>query len=142
MEAVAKSKFVRQSAKKVRRTLGLIRGRDVETALNLLHFAPQKASVVIEKTIHSAVANYLQSDSTEDRDADDLFVKEAFVDEGPTMRRFRPASMGRASTKRLKEQIWVKKHIRRGFDLASTSRGLPTGSAVRITPISYLRISC
>ena len=97
MEAVAKSRFVRQSAKKVRRTLGLIRGRDVETALNLLHFAPQKASVVIEKTIHSAVANYLQSDSTEDRDADDLFVKEAYVDEGPTMRRFRPASMGRAS---------------------------------------------
>ena len=97
MKAVAKSRFVRQSAKKVRRTLDLIRGRDVETALNLLHFAPQKASVVIEKTIHSAVANYLQSESTEDSDADNLFVKEAFVDEGPTMRRFRPASMGRAS---------------------------------------------
>ena len=97
MKAVAKSRFIRQSAKKVRRTLGLVRGRDVETALNLLHFAPQKASTIIEKTIHSAVSNYLQSDMTEDRDAEDLFVKEVFVDEGPTMRRFRPASMGRAS---------------------------------------------
>ena len=97
MQAVAKSRFVRQSAKKVRITLDQIRGRDVETALNLLHFSPQKASGVIEKTIHSAVSNFLQFEETANTDAEDLFVKEAFVDEGPTMRRFRPASMGRAS---------------------------------------------
>ena len=97
MQAVAKSRFVRQSAKKVRITLDQIRGRDVDTALNLLHFSPQKASGVIEKTIHSAVSNFLQFEETANTDAEDLFVKEAFVDEGPTMRRFRPASMGRAS---------------------------------------------
>lgn len=97
MEAVAKARFIRQSARKVRRTLDLIRGRDVETALNLLHFAPQKASQVIEKTIHSAVSNYLQAEEASNTDAEELFVKEAFVDEGPTMKRFRPASMGRAS---------------------------------------------
>ena len=97
MQAVAKTRFVRQSAKKVRKTLDQIRGRDVEAAFNLLHFSPQKASGVIEKTIHSAVSNFLQSEETANTDAEDLFVKEAFVDEGPTMRRFRPASMGRAS---------------------------------------------
>ncbi|HJM85032.1 MAG: 50S ribosomal protein L22 [Candidatus Marinimicrobia bacterium] len=97
MQAVAKSRFVRQSAKKVRITLDQIRGRDVETALNLLHFSPQKASGVIEKTIHSAVSNFLQFEETANTDAEDLFVKEAFVDEGPTVRRYRPASMGRAS---------------------------------------------
>ena len=96
MQAIAKSRFVRQSAKKVRKTLDQIRGRDVEAALNLLHFSPQKASGVIEKTIHSAVSNFLQSEETANTDAEDLFVKEVFVDEGPTMRRFRPASMGRA----------------------------------------------
>ncbi|MFL3050085.1 MAG: 50S ribosomal protein L22 [Candidatus Neomarinimicrobiota bacterium] len=97
MDAVAKSKFVKQSAKKVRKTLGLIRGQGVEAALNILHFAPQKSSSIIEKTIHSAVSNYIQSYSSDNPDTNDLFVKEAFVDEGPTMRRFRPASMGRAS---------------------------------------------
>ena len=97
MEAVAKSKFVRQSARKVKKTLDQIRGRDVETALNLLHFAPQKASVVIEKTIHSAVSNFLQSEETASTATEDLFVKKAFVDEGPTVRKFRPASIGRAS---------------------------------------------
>ena len=95
MQAVAKSRFVRQSAKKVRITLDQIRGRDVETALNLLHFSPQKASGVIEKTIHSAVSNFLQFEETANTDAEDLFVKEAFVDEGPTMRRFRAGAMGR-----------------------------------------------
>ncbi|MBF89347.1 MAG: 50S ribosomal protein L22 [Candidatus Marinimicrobia bacterium] len=97
MDAVAKSRFVRQSAKKVRKTLGLIRGQGVETALNLLHFAPQKSSGIIEKTINSAVANYIQSFSSDSPDTDDLIIKEVFVDEGPTMRRFRPASMGRSS---------------------------------------------
>ena len=97
LDAVAKSKFVRQSAKKVRKILGLIRGQRVEAALNILHFAPQKSSSIIEKTIHSAVSNYIQSYSSDNPDTNNLFVKEVFVDEGPTMRRFRPASMGRAS---------------------------------------------
>ena len=77
MEAVAKSKFVRQSARKVKKTLDQIRGRDVETALNLLHFAPQKASVVIEKTIHSAVSNFLQSEETASTATEEILPKSA-----------------------------------------------------------------
>ena len=128
MQAVAKSRFVRQSAKKVRKTLDQIRGRDVEAALNLLHFSPQKASGVIEKTIHSAVSNFLQSEETANTDAEDLFVKEAFVDEGPTMRRFRPASMGRASPIRRRSShltvVVAEKNYRRNFGTENTSDGI------------------
>ena len=97
MESIAKSNFFNQSAKKVRKELQVIRGKKVEVALNNLQFDPQKATIVIEKTIQSAVANYLQSDETNELNAEGLFVKEAYVDEGPTQKRFRPASMGRAS---------------------------------------------
>jgi len=98
MESIAKSQFVKQSAKKMRKELQMIRGKKVQSALNVLHFAPQKATTVIEKTIQSAMANYLQSDETNELNADGLLVKEAYVDEGPTQKRFRPASMGRASS--------------------------------------------
>ena len=128
MQAVAKSRFVRQSAKKVRKTLDQIRGRDVEAALNLLHFSPQKASGVIEKTIHSAVSNFLQSEETANTDAEDLFVKEAFVDEGPTMKRLRPASMGRASRIRRRSShltvVVAEKDERRNFGTENTSDGI------------------
>ena len=97
MKSIAKSQFVNQSAKKMRKELQMIRGKKVESALNVLHFAPQKATTVIEKTIQSAIANYLQSDETNELNADGLFIKEAYVNEGPTQKRFRPASMGRSS---------------------------------------------
>ncbi len=97
MESIAKSNFFNQSAKKVRKELQFIRGKQVDVALNTLQFAPQKATTVIEKTIQSTIANYLQADETNELNADGLFIKEAFVNEGPTQKRFRPASMGRAS---------------------------------------------
>ncbi|MCH7731195.1 MAG: 50S ribosomal protein L22 [Candidatus Marinimicrobia bacterium] len=97
MIAIAKAKYIRQSPRKVRKILDIVRGKNVETALNILHFSPQKASYVIEKTIRSAVSNFLQTEEGKSKDPDDLFVKEAYVGEGPTMKRFRAASMGRAS---------------------------------------------
>ena len=97
MEAIARARFIRQSASKVRKTLALVYGKDVETALNILHFSPLKASDVIERTIRSAVSNFLQTEEGKSRDPEILFIKKAFVDEGPTMKRFRPASMGRIS---------------------------------------------
>ncbi|MFQ6608439.1 MAG: 50S ribosomal protein L22 [Fidelibacterota bacterium] len=95
MESIAKARYIRQSASKVRKMLDLVRGESVGNALNVLHFSPQKASKVIENTIHSAVANYLQTEEGKTADPEILLVKEAFVDEGPTMRRFRAGAMGR-----------------------------------------------
>ena len=97
MESRAKLKHNRQSPRKVRKVLNSIRGCDVGTAINYLHFSPEKASVVIEKTIRSAVANLMQNDNSKDIDPDILKIKEAYVDQGPVMKRFRAASMGRAS---------------------------------------------
>ena len=96
MEAVAKARHIHQSARKVRQVLNEVRGKQVESAMNRLHFTPKKAAKVIEKTLRSAVANAVNREGSE-VDADKLFIKEAFVDEGPTMRRFRARAMGRAS---------------------------------------------
>jgi len=96
MDAIAKARHIRQSARKVRQVLDEVRGKEVESALNKLHFSPKKASRVIEKTLRSAVANAINREGSE-VDADKLFIKEAFVDEGPTMRRFRARAMGRAT---------------------------------------------
>lgn len=97
MESTAKARFIRQSTSKVRRVLDLVRGRDVETAINILHFSPLRPSAVIEKTIRSAVSNVLQTEEGKTLNPEGLFIKEAFVDEGPTVKRFRPSAMGRVS---------------------------------------------
>jgi large subunit ribosomal protein L22 len=96
MEAIAKAKYIRQSARKVRHVLDLVRELHVEKALNILHFSTKKASVVIEKTIRSAVANAVNAPNSE-INADNLYITTAFCDEGPTMKRFRPRAMGRAT---------------------------------------------
>ena len=95
MESTAKARYIRQTARKVRKMLDLVRGENVEKSLNVLHFSPQKASKLIEGTIHSAVANMLQTEEGKTTDPENLLIKEAFVDEGPTMRRFRAGAMGR-----------------------------------------------
>ena len=97
MESRAQSKYIRQSVRKIRKVLDMVSEKNVGTALNLLHFSPLKASDVIEKTIRSAIANFLQTDEGKNADPENLIIKEAFVNEGPTMKRFRPAAMGRAS---------------------------------------------
>jgi len=96
MDAVAKARHIHQSARKVRQVLDEVRGKQVENAINRLHFTPKKAAKIIEKTLRSAVANAINREGSE-VDADKLFIKEAFCDEGPTMRRFRPRAMGRAT---------------------------------------------
>ena len=94
MEAIAKSRHIRQSAKKVRFVLSEVSNLPVEDALKRLTFINKKAAKTIFKTIASAVSNYYQKDS--DGDPRELFIKTAYVDEGPVMKRFRPAAMGRA----------------------------------------------
>ena len=97
MEAQAIAKYVHQSPRKIRKTLNSIRGLKVGDALNQLHFSPEKAAGLIEKTLRSAVANLMNKDNELNIDPEVLGVKEAFVDCGPVMKRFRAASMGRAS---------------------------------------------
>ncbi len=94
MEIIAKTKFVRISPFKLRMPIERVKGKNVETALNLLKFMPLKAAGIIGKTLKSAVAN---AEHNNDLDVDDLVVKNIIVDHGPTMKRFRPRARGRAN---------------------------------------------
>jgi large subunit ribosomal protein L22 len=96
MEAVARAKFSRGSARKVRRVADLIRGKNVEEALNILSFVPKYAAQYLEKTLKSATANAISLEGTAKLKAEDLHIKKIFVDGGPIMKRIRPSSMGRA----------------------------------------------
>ncbi len=97
MEARAISKYNRQSARKIRKVLDQVRGSNVNSAIDYLHFSSEKASVVVEKTIRSAIANLMQIDGNNDLNPDTFMIKEAYANQGPVMKRFRAASMGRAS---------------------------------------------
>ena len=97
MESKAIAKYIHQSPYKVRKTLDSVRGLSIDEALNYLHFSPEKAATVIEKTIKSAVSNLINENEGADVDQNSLMLKEAYVDGGPVMKRFRAASMGRAS---------------------------------------------
>ncbi len=91
--AAATARFVRITPMKARRVIDLIRGRAAGEALAVLQFAPQAASEQVRKVLASAVAN---AENNERLDRDDLVVTEAYVDEGPTLKRFRPRAQGRA----------------------------------------------
>ena len=97
MESKAISRYIHQSPYKMRKTLNSVRGLKVGEALNYLHFSPEKAAKVIEKTLRSAVSNLMVKSEDVDLNPDGLEIKSAFVDGGPVMKRFRAASMGRAS---------------------------------------------
>lgn len=91
--ARASARYVRTSAMKARRVVDLIRGLPAREALTVLQFAPQQASGQVYKVLASAMAN---AENNEQLDPDSLLVAEAYVDEGPTMKRFRPRAQGRA----------------------------------------------
>ena len=99
MEARAVSKRIRMSARKMRPVTNQIRNADVNAAYSILQFSKKAASEPIDKALRSAVANAVDraDQQGEVLDVDDLYVKEAYVNEGPTLRRFRAAAMGRAS---------------------------------------------
>ena len=88
------ARHVRMSPTKVRRVVDVVRGMDVNEALAVLKFAPQAASDPVYKVVASAAAN---AENTESLRADDLFISQAFVDEGVTLRRIRPRAKGSAS---------------------------------------------
>ncbi len=94
MEARAVARFVRISPRKVRIVLDLIRGKDVNRALSILKFTQKAAARKIEKVLKSAIAN---AEHNYNVDPEDLYVARAYADEGPTMKRFSPRAMGRAT---------------------------------------------
>ena len=93
MEARAQARYVRVTPMKARRVIDLIRGMNASDAQAVLKFAPQAASEPIGKVLDSAIANATNNHAM---DARSLVVSEAFVDEGPTMKRIRPRAQGRA----------------------------------------------
>src|SRR5919205_1539128 len=91
--ARAIARNVRVSPNKARRVINLVRGLPAKEALTVLQFAPQAASEQVYKVLASAIAN---AENNERLDPDALLVSEAYVDEGPTLKRFRPRAQGRA----------------------------------------------
>jgi large subunit ribosomal protein L22 len=98
MEFRAQARFMRVSPQKARLVLDLIKGRRVEDALNTLAFTKKRVAPTIEKLVRSALenANYLSAEKGVDVDVDNLYVKRAVANDGPRMKRIRPAPMGRA----------------------------------------------
>ena len=91
--ALAQAKYVRMTPMKCRRVIDLVRGMLVEAALDVLRFDVHAASEPIGKVLASAIANAEHNKSLNRRD---LFISQAYVDEGPTLKRFRPRAQGRA----------------------------------------------
>jgi large subunit ribosomal protein L22 len=94
MEVTARLRYLKSSPQKVRLVTDLVRGRGVQEALNILRLTKKAVAKDVEKLLRSAVANAENRD--EHLDVDKLYVKEIFVDGGPSAKRVRPAPMGRA----------------------------------------------
>jgi large subunit ribosomal protein L22 len=98
MEAKATARYIRVTPMKARRVVDLIRGKQALEAVAVLEFAPQAASEPVRKVVQSAIANArVKADkASEPFDERELIVQVAFVDEGPTLKRFQPRAQGRA----------------------------------------------
>ena len=112
MEAKAQARFVRVTPTKARRVVDLVRGKNAQEAISVLTFAPQSASEPVLKVLNSAIANARQKADQASVAFDErlLVVSEAYVDEGPTMKRFRPRAQGRAS-RILKRTSHITLHV-------------------------------
>jgi len=94
MEAKAQAKYVRIAPRKARVVMDLIRDKNLMEAFSILRFIPKRASGIIEKVLQSAAAN---AEHNYEMNKDDLYVYRAYVDEGPTLKRFIPRALGRAT---------------------------------------------
>ncbi|MEB3103451.1 50S ribosomal protein L22 [Ferviditalea candida] len=94
MQAKAVAKYVRIAPRKARLVVDLIRGKEVGEAIAILRHTPKAASPILEKLLNSAIANAEHNYSL---DPNSLKISEVYVDQGPTIKRFRPRAMGRAS---------------------------------------------
>ncbi|SET57311.1 LSU ribosomal protein L22P [Natronincola peptidivorans] len=95
MEARAIVRFVRIAPRKAQQVVDLVRGKKVDEALAILKYTPRAAAPIVEKLVKSALAN---AENNYNMDRENLFVSEIYANQGPTMKRFRPRAMGRATT--------------------------------------------
>jgi large subunit ribosomal protein L22 len=145
MEFIAKLNYVRVSPQKVRLVLDMIKGRRVEEALDTLYFAKKGIAPQLYKLLRSAVenANYVSAEKGLDVDLDRLFVKRAIANDGPRMKRIRPAPMGRAyryqrRISHVEIALAEKVSVNGKADLAQTVDGgaaKPAKKAVRRAPV-------
>jgi large subunit ribosomal protein L22 len=94
MQASAYARYIRIAPRKVQLVMDLIRGKQVGEAIAILRHTPKAASPIVEKLLNSAVANAEHNHSL---DPNNLVISQAYVNQGPTIKRFRPRAMGRAS---------------------------------------------
>jgi large subunit ribosomal protein L22 len=95
MQATAHARHVRLAPRKVQLVLDLIRGKQVGDAIAILRHTPKSSSPVLEKLLNSAIAN---AENNFSLDPNKLYISQAYANQGPTMKRFRPRAMGRASS--------------------------------------------
>ena len=93
MEAKAVAKYVRMSPSKLKPIADMVRGKDLNEALNILKFTPGKGAEIVEKVVKSAAANA----DVKEMNADNLYVSEVYAHQGPTMKRWKAGAQGRAS---------------------------------------------
>ena len=128
--AFAVARFVRVTPMKARRVVDMVRGAQVDEALATLRFAPQAASEPVYKVLESAVAN---ATTTEGLERDSLVVTAARVDEGPTLKRFRPRAQGRATRilKRTSHITLVVQPVQSGTPAASARKSSAKKSSAK-----------
>ena len=137
MEAIASAKYLRGSAQKARLVVDMIRGKRVGEALAILQFTNKRAAGHIEKCLRSAIANATEKAERQNVavDPDELFVKTAFVDMGPTKhrRRVRPAPQGRAYREQ-RHFCHVTVQVSTGQEEASTAKGKNAKAVAEAAP--------
>lgn len=130
----AEAKFQRVSPQKAKLVLDLIKGRRVEDALQTVAFTKKRVAPLVEKVLRSAVsnANYLSEERGLDLDVDNLYVKTAVANEGPRLKRIRPAPMGRAFRyQRRISMILIAVAEKKRPELAKTIEAEPEGAKTR-----------
>jgi large subunit ribosomal protein L22 len=94
LETRAVEKFVRMSPRKMRYVAALVRNKSVAEAVDILSLTPKKAALIIKKAVQSAAANATENSNMNE---DDLYISKIYINEGPTLKRFRPRARGRAT---------------------------------------------
>lgn len=121
MEAKAVEKYLRISPRKVKYIIDMVKDKKVEEAMDILTFAPRQAAGAVKKAIQSASANAMENFKEYKVGQEDLFIKEIFVTEGPTLKRFKPRARGKAD-RILKRTSHITVFVTDGKDKATVEK--------------------
>ena len=121
MEAKAVEKYLRMSPRKVKYIIDMVKDKKVEEAMDILTFTPRQAAGAVKKAIQSASANAIENFKEYKVGQEDLFIKEIFVTEGPTLKRFKPRARGKAD-RVLKRSSHITVFVTDGKDKATVEK--------------------